>query len=277
MKHRYNAACRHRRRRFAVRLIISAVTWDQYLRSGMCQLELVPVADKYGCAGIEFRPYWRSPIEELYEIRDFLAEYNLECTYAANECLLAAGEESTRQSLLAVESSLAKAERLGAKILRVGVAVGVFDRTLLKASWWRSAIERLIATAAALNIVIAVENAPNPVTGAAALLRDIVAPFASPWLKITFDTGNWLPAGWDPCRALDILGGHIGYVHLKDMITRADGFAPAFLGGGNLDLHPVIDNLRQSGYEGLYALEFPGGRSPAAAVKASIKYLRQIS
>lgn len=260
-----------------MRLIISAVTWDQYLRSGMCQLELVPVADKYGCAGIEFRPYWRSPIEELYEIKDFLAEYNLDCTYAANEFLLAANEESARQSLLAVESSLVKAKRLGAKVLRVGVAVGAFDRTLINAAWWRTAIEHLIAAAAAQNIVIAVENAPNPTCGDAFLLRDIVAPFASPWLKVTFDTGNWLPAGWDPCRALDILGGHIGYVHLKDMITLADGFVPAYPGGGEMDLYTLIDNLRQSGYQGLYALEFPGGRSPAAAVKASLKYLRQKS
>lgn len=261
----------------AVRLIISAVTWDQYLRSGMCQLELVPVADKYGCAGIEFRPYWRSPIEELYEIKDFLAEYNLDCTYAANDCLLAANEENTRQSLLAVESSLAKAARLGAKVLRVGVAAGAFDRALIAAAWWRTAIERLISAAAGPNIVIAVENAPNPTCGDAVLLRDIVVPFASPWLKVTFDTGNWLPAGWEPCEAIDILDGHIGYVHLKDMIVRADGYAPAYPGGGDLDLRTVIEKLRQSDYQGMYALEFPGGRSPAAAVKASLKYLRQIS
>lgn len=260
-----------------MRLIISAVTWDQYLRSGMCQLELVPVADKYGCAGIEFRPYWRSPIEELYEIKDFLAEYNLDCTYAANDCLLAMSDESTRQSLLGVESSLAKAERLGAKVLRVGVAVSALDRKIIDAAWWHAAVERLITAAAALNIVIAVENAPNPVCGDAVLLRDIVAPFASPWLKVTFDTGNWLPAGWDPLRAIDVLGGHIGYVHLKDMISRPDGYAPAYPGGGNLDLHDVIGALQQSGYQGFYALEFPGGRSPAAAVKASLKYLRQIS
>lgn len=260
-----------------MRLIISAVTWDQYLRSGMCQLELVPVADKYGCAGIEFRPYWRSPIEELYEIKDFLAEYNLDCTYAANDCLLAATAEGTRQALLAVESSLAKAARLGAGVLRVGVAVGTFDRAILAAAWWRQAIGRLIAAAADQNIILAVENAPNPICGDAILLRDIVAPFASPWLKVTFDTGNWLPAGWEPGAALDVLGGHIGYVHLKDMIIRADGYAPAYPGGGDLDLQTVIDKLRLSGYQGLYALEFPGGRSPAAAVKASLKYLKQIS
>ncbi|MDT8903888.1 sugar phosphate isomerase/epimerase family protein [Anaeroselena agilis] len=260
-----------------MRLIISAVTWDQYLRSGMCQLELVPVADKYGCAGIEFRPYWRSSMEELYEIQDFLAEYNLECTYAANDCLLAATEEGTRQSLLRVEKSLAKAERLGAKVLRVLVAVGPVAGAQLEAAWWRREIGLLIDAAAAKGIIIAVENAPNPTTGDAGLLRDLVAPFASPWFKVTFDTGNWLPAGWDPLQAADILAGHIGYVHLKDMIKRPDGFVPAYPGEGDMDLAAVIDKIEQTGYRGLYALEFPGGRSPASKVKASLKHLRKIN
>jgi sugar phosphate isomerase/epimerase len=258
-----------------MRLIISAVTWDQYLRSGMCQMELVPVADKYDCAGIEFRPYWRSPIEELYEIRDFLDEYKLECTYAANECLLAASEAGARRALTGVENSLARAVRLGANILSVGVAVGVFDRSLLGAGWWRQAIEYLIAAAADKKIVLTVENAPNPACGDAALIRDIVAPFASPWFKATFDTGNWLPAGGDPLHAADILAGHIGYVHLKDMIIRPGGVVPTYPGGGDMDLRAIIDKLRQTGYDGLYALEFPGGGSPAAAVKASLKYLRE--
>ncbi len=260
-----------------MRLLISAVTWDQYLRSGMCQLELVPVADKYGCAGIEFRPYWRSSIEELYEIKDFLAEYKLECTYAANDCLLAATDEGTRQALLTVEKSLAKAERLGAKVFRLLLAVGPVERAMFAADWWRRAIGQLVDAAAAKGIVLAVENAPNPTTGDAELLRDLVAPFASPWFKITFDTGNWLPAGWDPLKAIEILAGHIGYVHLKDMVNRPDGFVPAYPGGGDIDLAAVVDKLEQTGYTGLYALEFPGGRSPAFKVKASLRHLRKLN
>lgn len=260
-----------------MQLIISAVTWDQFLRSGMCQLELVPVADKYGCAGIEFRPYWRSPIDELPEIREFLAEYNLVCTYAANDHLLADSEAGVRQSLAAMAASLDLAARLGAAVMRVNVATGPFDRTLLGAGWWRTAVEEIIAKAAATGIMLAVENPPNPVAGDAALLRDLVAPFASPWFKITFDTGNWLAAGWDPGQALAVLAGHIGYVHLKDMVGRPDGYVPAYPGAGNMDIHGLIAKIEQSGYSGLYALEFPGGQSPAAAVKASLRYLRHES
>ncbi len=260
-----------------MRLIISAVTWDQFLRSGMCQLELVPLADKYGCAGIEFRPYWRSPIEELPEIKDFLSEYGLTCTYASNSFLLADGEETIRRSLTALENDLYMAGRMGAGILRLNLAVGPFDKDLMKAGWWQKAIKEIIAKAATREIVLAVENAPNPISGDAGLLRDLVSLFDSPWLKVTFDTGNWLPAGWDPFRALEILAAHIGYVHIKDMVARPDGYVPTYAGGGDLDLMGLIDKLAATGYRGFYALEFPGGQSPAAAVKASLKYLRQDS
>ena len=46
-----------------MKLLISAVTFDTYLRAGMCQLELVPMADKHNLAGVEFRQYWRSTVD----------------------------------------------------------------------------------------------------------------------------------------------------------------------------------------------------------------------
>lgn len=258
-----------------MRLIISAVTWDQFLRSGMCQLELVPLADKYGCAGIEFRPYWHSPIEELPEVKDFLGEYGLVCTYAGNDFLLADGEEAIRRSLLSLENNIYMAGRMGARVLKINLAAGPFDKALLAAGWWRTAVKEIIAKAAAREVVLAVENAPNPVSGNVELLCELIGLFATPWLKLTFDTGNWLPAGCDPFRALEAAAGQIEYVHIKDMIFRPDGYVPTYPGGGDLDLHGLIGKLEATGYHGYYALEFPGGQSPAAAVKASIKHLRQ--
>jgi sugar phosphate isomerase/epimerase len=241
----------------------------------MCQLELVPLADKYGCAGIEFRPYWRSPIEELPEIKDFLAEYNLICTYACNEFLLADTPEAVRQSLAAMSASLAMAERLGAGVLRINVAGGPFDRDLLGVAWWQQAVRDVLALAEAKGILLALENAPDAVTGDATLIRDILTVFDSPWLKATFDTGNWLVAGWDPGQALSLLGDKVGYVHLKDMLSRDGAFVPCYPGSGSIDILGIIDRLEQSGYQGYYALEFPGGQSPAASVKASLRHLRR--
>jgi L-ribulose-5-phosphate 3-epimerase len=255
-----------------MRLIISAVTWESFLLSGMCQLELVPLADKYDCAGVEFRPYWRSAVEELPEVKEFLAEYGLVSTYACRECLLAGSEAAVRSSLAAMEASLLLADRLGAGILLINVASELFNREFVTAGWWQQAVRELVESAAGMGIVLGLENGPDPAAGDPALIRDIITCFASPWLKASYNTGNWLAAGWDPNRALDILAGHVGYVHLKDMTAFNISTRP---GAGTIDILSLVDRLTREGYQGLYALEFPGGQSPAALVKASLKYLRR--
>jgi sugar phosphate isomerase/epimerase len=255
-----------------MRLIISAVTWEPFLLSGMCQLELVPLADKYGCAGIEFRPYWRSAIEELPEIKEFLAEYGLISTYACRECLLATSEEEVRTSLATMRGSLILAEKLGAGVMRIGVASGPFNKAFVTTGWWRQAVRETVEWAGEKGIVLGLENGIDPAEGDPELIRDIVAFFASPWLKATYNTGNWTLAGWDPHRALDILAGQVGYVHLKDMTAAK---LPIHPGAGSVDILGLVDRLTRDGYQGLFGLEFPGGQSPAATVKACLKYLRQ--
>lgn len=196
-------------------------------------------------------------------------------TYACNECLLGEHEQKIHKAFADLENSLIFAQKLGANILRVNVASGPFDRSLLEEKWWKNEVRRIIARAEELNIMLAVENPPEPQSGAPDLLRDIVEPFGSPWLRVAFDTGNWLPAGWEPEQALEMLKDLIGYVHLKDMLAHGGGYTPTHLGNGALDLRALAGQLEQTGYDGFCVLEFPGGKTPAALVKASLKYLRQ--
>lgn len=257
-----------------MKLLISAATFAQYLQSGMCQLELVPMADKYNCAGVEFRPYWRSPIDELPEIKEFLEEYNLICTYACNEALLADSEEKVRAGLAAMKSSIEFGERVGARLIRINVAAGDFPRSMIAEVWWQEAVREMLDYVASLNIVLAIENAPDPVSGDPELIRDILRMFNSPSLKATFDTGNWLVAGYDAVRALDLLMPYIAYVHLKDIVPGEDGFVHSPLGCGVVDVHGLVRQLEQRGYKGYCALEFPGGSSPAKRIQSSLKYLQ---
>lgn len=259
-----------------MRLLISAVTFDRYLRSGMCQMELVPLAEKYGCVGVEFRPYWQELWEEVREIKELLAAYNLSSTYACQEALLAETPAAVRQSHDYMRQSLEVAHALGANVLRINVASGDFAAEYVGEKWWQEAVAALLAAAAEKQIVLAVENAPNPKSGDARLIRDIVALFDSPWLKVTFDTGNWLAAGQDPGEAFAMLRGYIGYVHLKDMVPRPDGYAHSHPGSGVVDVRGLVNKLRQDGYQGLYALEFPGGNSPASCIRASMLYLKKL-
>lgn len=256
-----------------MRLLISAVTFDQYLKSGMCQLELVPMADKYNCAGVEFRPYWRSPVEELPEIKEFLEEYNLVCTYACNEGLLGVSIETVQESLGKMRKSIDFTERVGAKLLRINVTSGPFSRDLLGEGWWQQAVREVVAYAAERNIVLAIENPPVADSGSPSLILDIIQVINSSWLKATFDTGNWLVAGYDAAHAMDILMPHIVYVHLKDVVPHPTGFIHSHLGTGIVDVQGLVKRLESRGYKGLYALEFPGGSSPAKRIQSSLTYL----
>lgn len=259
-----------------MRLLISAVTFDEYLRSGMSQLELVPLADKYGCVGVEFRPYWNELWDEIGEIIDLLAEYHLGCTYACNEALLAASPEETRQSLAAMEESIEIAARLGSPLLRINTASGPFPSEYVHQEWWQQAVRKVLSVAELKNVVLAIENAPNTIGGNVPLIRDIITLFESPWLKATYDTGNSLIAGFDPGQALDMLIRYVGYVHLKDIIPRPERMAHSHPGTGVIDIKALVAKLEQSGYQGLYALEFPGGNSPANNIRSSMQYFEGI-
>ena len=257
-----------------MQIIISAVLWEKYLLEGMSQLKLVQLAAECGCSGVEFRPYWQDAATELPQIKKLLLEYGMIGTYACNECLLGFSEDSVRQSLAAMRLSLKAAEQLGASVLRINVCAEPFSDELLISSWWRQAVAEMLELAEAAKIVLALENPPNPAAGDPDLIHKIIETFSSPWLKATFDTGNWLPAGYKPANALRILINEIGYVHLKDMTTDNDSYDACHLGAGTIDFAGLVKTLTASGYDRLYVLEFPGGKDPGALIKASLEYLR---
>lgn len=259
-----------------MRLLISAVTYDSLLRAGMCQLELVPTAQKYDLAGVEFRPYWRSPIEELPTIKDFMREYGLICTYATYEGLLADNEENTRRSHQSILKSLKFTEYAGARILRINISYDnkPFNPKIMDEPWWNQSVKEVIAMAKEKRIILALENSPLKEAGSPEFLLEIINRFNSPQLRITFNNGNWVINGYDEFEALKLLEKHIIYVHLKDLIKNADGqYESTVIGAGELDVKGLASKVRQTGYRGLYALELPGGKSPGRGILNSVKHL----
>jgi sugar phosphate isomerase/epimerase len=255
-------------------LIISAVTWDAQLRAGMRQQELIKLAKSLGVIGVEFRPYWQNAAEEVPAIKIELERNNLICTYASNECLFTDSREKCEQALIAMKKDLALAAALGAKVLRINVAPGEFDNTFLDAQWWQEAVSAVIKTAESKGISLAIENGTDAAKSDINLLKKIMKLFDSPWLRLTFDTGNWVCGGKEPEEALTILGDYVGYVHLKDIMAGPEGLIHSHPGTGVVDVRSLVRRLAANDYKGLLALEFPGGDEPEERVKASICYLK---
>ncbi len=254
-------------------LLISAVTWDQALRSGMSQADLAAEAAALGCQGVEIRQYWRTLAVDLPAAAAALASQKLAAAYACNEGLLADSPESTRAMLAAVGEDLTAAANLGAKLLRLNLAAGPFARAFIDAAWWRREIAGLLRRAAVLGIPLAVENGPDPLKSDILLLAHLLGSIDSPWLRLTFDTGNWLYAGVSPEAALDALGHHVGYVHLKDIVESGGTLKYSHPGTGRVDVRGLARRLVAGGYDGFMALEFPGGDDPRGRVKSSLAYL----
>lgn len=256
-----------------MKMLISAVTWDAALKAGMPQADLAALAAGLGCQGVELRQYWRDLTAETPAVVAALTGRGLACAYAVNTGLLADSRESSLATLAAAGDDLVAAAALGAKVLRVNLAAGPFDPAFIAVPWWRQAVGDLLRQAEALGIPIAVENGPDPGKSDIALFADLFASVASPWLRLTFDTGNWLYAGASPEAALKRLAPYIGYVHLKDIIAAPTGLSHSHPGTGVVDVRGLARSLTAGGYDGYFVLEFPGGDDPAGRVRASLAHL----
>lgn len=257
-----------------MKLIISAITWESLLQAGMKQWELIPLAKKLGCQGVEFRQYWQDIAAEVPHIRSMLEAEQMVCTYACNEGLLAPTREATEESLAVITDHIDVACSLGAKVLRINIAAGLFDEAFITTSWWQDAVTKVMAAAASKDMLIVAENGPDQYKSKIQLVRHVLNTVNSPWLKLTYDTGNWIYAGEVPEDALSVLEDQIGYVHLKDIIDKPDGGrGHSYLGTGLVDVRGLARKIIAGGYQGLLALEFPGGEDPVFRVKHSMQYL----
>lgn len=257
-----------------MKLLLSAVLWEKQVKDGMSQTELIGLAKELALAGVEFRPFWHDQKQEVAAAFVQSKQTGLSTVYAANDGLLAADEAQTRLAFADLRKSLAIAVDLGASVLRMNVATGSFDASLVKTDWWLSDMRQLLSEAEAHSIVLAVENGPSKDKGDAALLWELLTTVDSANFTLTFDTANWLYAGMQPQKALEQFLPHIGYVHLKDAISEQGTMKHSHPGSGLVDVRGLYQQLLANGYSGFAALEFPGGDDPIGRACAVAQYLR---
>lgn len=115
-------------------------------------------------------------------------------------------------------------------------------------------------------VVIALES-PLPAEELAALADAA----QSDHVGVYYDVGNAVFLGFDPAREIEVLGGRIRRVHIKDV---RDSLAGLHLGNGRLDLPASMDALCRIGYDGWLMLETSG--DDPQAVQGDIRTLQQL-
>ena len=105
-------------------------------------------------------------------------------------------------------------------------------------------------------------------------------PYVS--LGALWDSHHPARMGESPVQVLDLLGGRIAHVHLKDArrIGQGDTWQLVGLGEGELPLRAMLDALAARGYDGWLSLEWekkwhPELAEPEVALPAAARWLRE--
>jgi sugar phosphate isomerase/epimerase len=109
----------------------------------------------------------------------------------------------------------------------------------------------------------------------------------SDYFGMTLDTGNAFRYGDDPVEAVKKLGKYVYAVHLKDVDIFDGGnpedwfyYACTAIGAGRVNIPELCSALNESGYDGIYAIEFdylhPKHVDEDTALSQSVDYLKKL-
>lgn len=242
-------------------VLISAVQYHDALSAQKIgQPDLIPVVRRLGADGIEVRDnYWRDKYREIAEIRRLLDVEGMTVTYATSATLF----DSQLGELF---SLIDDAAALGASIVRVFYSR--FEGVGNQSAWDIAA--RAVEAARAVGVTLAVENLGK---GEGRTAKEILAVVeAVPGLRTNVDIGNYHVGGEDVSEAIQVLGEHIVYAHLKDIADDPDG---TYLGGGRMELDKILSVLNALPQTIPYCFEFTGSENPELSICASLKFLQR--
>lgn len=131
--------------------------------------------------------------------------------------------------------------------------------------WVIDSYRQIVKTAEKCGVTMGLENHWGLGRTPEGVLR-VVKAVASPWLRVTLDTGNFFE---EPYDRLEMLAPEAVLVQAK-----------TYYGGGlwytlDLDYGRIAALLRKHGYRGFISLEFEGREDPRTAVPKSLALLRQ--
>jgi sugar phosphate isomerase/epimerase len=244
-------------------------------------------AVELGLAGVSLETCFFDSLDESYlkGLKAIMDKGNMECIVAWGHPMgLEGGENAT--AIADMEKHFKTCEIMGTDVLRmVGSHYG------LRNTPHRPQMEKLIKLLAEpvkraedRGIKLAMENHYD---FTCAEMLEMFEVISSPSFGMTLDTGNALRYGDDPVEAARKLSKYIYALHFKDVSPLADGnpedwfyYACTAIGDGEIDVPALCKTLEDSGYDGIYAIEFdylhPKYVDEDSALVKSVEYLKTL-
>lgn len=136
----------------------------------------------------------------------------------------------------------------------------------------RRSLEELQRMAEAVNVRLALEVIPNPLSAATTLVRLIEEELETPNLGICLDIGHARLMG-DPIDAIEACSGHLVTTHLHDNQGRTDDHLVPF--EGSIDWEAALLALQKVGYDGAWMFEVANTGSTGAVLDRTSRARRR--
>ncbi len=139
-------------------------------------------------------------------------------------------------------------------------------------------IRPFAAEARSEGITLALENHSDYKV---AEMERILDGVAADNLKVTLDTGNAVMHFEDPYDTTARLAPYAAYTHIKNMVGHGYSCKATQLDKGEIDIRRILQIIHDSGYKGLYALEFDYNlwewKKELPAAEASLNYMKSLA
>ena len=244
-------------------------------------------AIELGVDGLSLETCFFESMDEDYlkDLKEIMDKGNMECIVAWGHPAGLEGGENL-EALADMETHYRTCELMGTNVLRmVGSHYG------LRNTPHRPQMERLmeilkdpVKRAEDRGIKLAMENHYDFTCDE---MLEMFERIDSPCFGMTLDTSNALRYGDDPVEAATKLSKYIYALHFKDVAKLPDGnpedwfyYACTAIGEGEIDVPALCKTLEDSGYDGIYAVEFdylhPQHEDEDSALVTSIDCMKNI-
>ena len=141
---------------------------------------------------------------------------------------------------------------------------------------FEAGIRRCLPVAEELGIHLLIEPEPKLLIENTGQMERFLERVDSPWLGVNFDIGHFYCVGEDVPAAVKRLGPVIRHVHLEDIAADRVHYH-LIPGRGAIDFPPIIDALRDAGYDGCVTVElYTYEENPIEAAREAFEFSREL-
>jgi sugar phosphate isomerase/epimerase len=252
-------------------------------------LDFLDFAKAQSLEGVELLDiYWKDIENELPEVKRALSKYGLTVSaYDVTNDFVKKEKEEREKELDKVIEGIRTAKKLGTDVVRVfcgDLKQGIpYEEGK---QWIVECLKKAVQYAEEAKIYLAVEN-HGFFAGKSEQVKEIIEEVENPYVRSTFDTGNFLLVGEDPSEAFARLKEEIVHVHFKDFRRKREtdpvGGFQSLTGeewvavspfDGEVPLAKIVQQMKNAGYDQWMSLEYEGHEDPKKAVPAALERIR---